>query len=445
MAQRFGTVVVLGGSFGGMLAAAVASRHADRVILVERDALDGLARKGVPQGRHNHNLLARGREIADRFAPGFDRELRARGASAIDSGGRARWSIRGHRLARVESGHTSIFATRPAIDAALLACLRDLGNVEIRDRTDVLGLLVQGDRVSGVRASARGDDSGERAIEGDLVIDATGRGSRTPKWLEELGRAMPPNDELEVRVGYATRTFRRRESDLGGDLAIFVSSVPPHQARGGVVFAVEGERWMVLLFEYAGGKPPLDLDGFRAFASSLGAPDFAELVSRAEPLDDGVPFAYPRAVRRRYDRTRMPEGLLVFGDAIVSTNPSWGAGMTSAALQAEALDRAFAEGTLGRWHAAAIAASSEVWESTTGNDRAFDCISGQPHWIERAINTYVNAVCDAAQHDPILARAMIRVIDRVASPPSILRPDLALRVLAHRARPRAALSRMLEA
>src|SRR5688572_8486074 len=131
MAKRLGTVVVLGGSFGGTIAAAVAARHADRVVLVERDALDGeaRARKGVPQARHNHNLFARGREIVERFLPGFDADLRARGASIVDSGLGVRWSIAGNRLARVDAGHVGMFATRPTIDAAMSGRLRALPNV----------------------------------------------------------------------------------------------------------------------------------------------------------------------------------------------------------------------------------------------------------------------------------------------------------------------------
>ncbi|MDQ3035627.1 MAG: FAD-binding monooxygenase, partial [Myxococcota bacterium] len=93
MAHAFGTVVVLGGSMGGMLAAAVAARSAEQVVVIERDALDGdaVARKGVPQGRHNHNLFAGGREVIERLLPGVTADLRARGAIVEDSGATGRW------------------------------------------------------------------------------------------------------------------------------------------------------------------------------------------------------------------------------------------------------------------------------------------------------------------------------------------------------------------
>ena len=50
----------------GLLAARALVDHYDEVTLIERDALPLACepRKGVPQGRHTHGLLARGREVA---------------------------------------------------------------------------------------------------------------------------------------------------------------------------------------------------------------------------------------------------------------------------------------------------------------------------------------------------------------------------------------------
>ncbi len=57
--------VVIGGSMAGLLAARVLSDHFEQVTIIERDRLtrDADPRKGVPQGRHVHGLLARGAVI----------------------------------------------------------------------------------------------------------------------------------------------------------------------------------------------------------------------------------------------------------------------------------------------------------------------------------------------------------------------------------------------
>ena len=82
MAHLGGHAVVIGASMGGLLAARALADHYDQVTIVERDALPEFdePRKGVPQGRHTHGLLARGREVLEELFPGLSEELAAEGA-----------------------------------------------------------------------------------------------------------------------------------------------------------------------------------------------------------------------------------------------------------------------------------------------------------------------------------------------------------------------------
>ena len=66
-----GTAVVVGASIGGLLAARVLSDAYEKIVIVDRDALpdSAAARRGVPQGRQLHVLLAWGRP-APAAAPG---------------------------------------------------------------------------------------------------------------------------------------------------------------------------------------------------------------------------------------------------------------------------------------------------------------------------------------------------------------------------------------
>ena len=65
--------IVVGAGMGGLLAARALADHFDEVTVLERDALPDSPdpRKGVPQGRHTHGLLARGREVLEQSFPGF--------------------------------------------------------------------------------------------------------------------------------------------------------------------------------------------------------------------------------------------------------------------------------------------------------------------------------------------------------------------------------------
>jgi len=61
----------------GLLAARVLSERFGRVTIVERDSFpEGPGfRKGVPQSRHLHAFMLRGRQTAERLFPGLSEEL----------------------------------------------------------------------------------------------------------------------------------------------------------------------------------------------------------------------------------------------------------------------------------------------------------------------------------------------------------------------------------
>ena len=86
--------LVIGGSMAGMLAARVLADHFERVTIVERDRFpeDGpVPRKGVPQARHVHALLKRGRVALERLFPGIGDELVAAGAPTLDMANDIAW------------------------------------------------------------------------------------------------------------------------------------------------------------------------------------------------------------------------------------------------------------------------------------------------------------------------------------------------------------------
>ena len=76
------SALVIGAGMAGLLAARALAGHVERVTVVERDQLPvgPHQRKGVPQGRQIHVLLARGSAVLDGLFPGFGRDLVAAGA-----------------------------------------------------------------------------------------------------------------------------------------------------------------------------------------------------------------------------------------------------------------------------------------------------------------------------------------------------------------------------
>ena len=282
--------VVLGGSIAGLITARVLADFYASVTIVERDLLptDHVHRRGVPHGRHVHGLIPRGRQLLDQMLPGLTDELVASGALVGDFGNNVRWYINGHQLSRVDAGLPAISASRPLIEGTIRDRIRALPNVSILDGHDIVGLRPSFDlsRITGVRVTGL-HGQGSRFLPCDLVIDATGRGSRTPLWLTQLGYAQPPTDRVNIDVAYASRLFAA-PPELFGDDVVITTTRYPGMPRGSVMQRLENGRVLMTLLGILGERPPADLDGFTAYAQSLPVPDTYEIVRASRPLDDGL-------------------------------------------------------------------------------------------------------------------------------------------------------------
>jgi 2-polyprenyl-6-methoxyphenol hydroxylase-like FAD-dependent oxidoreductase len=436
MDQRGDRAVVLGGSMAGLLAARVLADTYAEVVVVERDELPDSAahRRGVPQSRHIHGLLAGGQQALEELFDGLTAELVDRGAPAGDILEHLRCYFGGHLLQPGPSGLLALQASRPVLEASVRARVRALPSVEFIDGCDVVGLTTTSDggRVTGARVVRRLDGSAEQTVTADLVVDATGRGSRTPTWLEMLGYPRPPVDRVQIGIGYASRTYRLVPGLLDGRLGI-LNAPTPEYPRGGALATIENDRFLVTLFGILGDHPPTDPAGFADFAATLRFPDIGEAMRAAEPLDEPVPFRHPASVRHRYERlSRFPQGLLVMGDAMCTFNPVYGQGMSVAALQALALRDHLRQHTTAQptdffGHIGRIV--DVPWNMATGGDLAFPNVVGQRTVQMRLLNGYLAKLLAGAAHDPRLGRAFLRVAGLVDPPQVLLAPGVVARVL----------------
>jgi 2-polyprenyl-6-methoxyphenol hydroxylase-like FAD-dependent oxidoreductase len=427
--------VVLGGSMGGLLAARALADHFERVTLVERDRFPNevAQRKGVPQGRHAHALTASGCGVLERFFPGYYSELIARGAVECEMGEDARWYVAGVRLARVASGLRSLLASRPLIETHTRERLLALANVRALDDCDVLAVTGSAERVDGVRVRPRSGVREEQTLAANLVVDATGRGSRMPVWLAQLGLPAPEEERVRVDVGYTSCLYRHEPQHLQGDKAVVVAVQPPNR-RCGVAARLEDGRWIVTLAGYLGEQAPASHEGLIEYARGLPSSDIYELLREAQPCSEPVTATYRESLRRRYEQLEyFPEGLIVFGDAICSFNPIYGQGMSVAALEAELLGECLgSRGVPGLWrrffaHAAKVIDSP--WSIAVGGDLAFEEVAGKRTFVGNALSAYVRKLQHAGATDERAALAFLRVAQLVAPPSSLLAPAVAARVL----------------
>ncbi|HSK89863.1 MAG TPA: hypothetical protein VK875_00990 [Euzebyales bacterium] len=433
--QPKGRAVVLGGSMAGLLAARVLAYAYADVTVLDRDELAGESRRrGVPQGRHIHALLARGQQVLEDLFPGLTAELAADGVSVGDMLSDARVYFSGHRLQQAPSGLVVLGVSRPCLERHVRARVRMLPRVTFAAPCDIVGLATTSDRrrVRGVRLLRRADGSAEEVLDADLVVDAMGRGSRTPTWLESLGYQRPEEEQVRVDLGYATRRYRLAPGALGGDLTILQGATPTHP-RGGALLRLEGDQWMLTLMGLLGDHPPTDPAGFAAFARSLQFPDIFEAICQAEPLDDPVAFRFPVCVRRRYERlSRFPEGLVALGDSVCNFNPIYGQGMTVAALEALTLGDHLQRHPVPRprrFFREIARVIDTPWEMAIGADLAFPGVQGRRTRKLRMANAYITRLHAAAARDAGLANAFVQVSGLVERPESLMRPGVVLRVL----------------
>lgn len=420
--------IVIGASMSGLLAARVLSDFFREVVIVERDSLayEYEHRRGVPQSRHAHGLLAGGSDVLENFFPGITQELADAGAVRADVVNDGRWFFEGACLRRTPSTTIGILLSRPLLESTVRGRVRKIGNVAIMDGRSVRHLVNTGGRVMGVRT----DDETLRA---NLVVDASGRGSQSLKWLEAMRFPLPREEKVEINVAYTTRLFRRRETDMNGDLFGVVPATPG-KPQSGVLLAQENGLWIAGLMARFGIQPPEDIDGFLDFAKNLEAPFIYDTIRTAKPVGVAMTMRFPSSIRRRFEELHQtPHGFLVFGDAICSFNPVYGQGMTVAAMQAKALGDQLssdAENLSAAFYKAAAKAIDTPWALAVGSDLKMPETKGNRTLAGKLLGWYVARLHKFAHTDADAAATFLRVAQLLEDPSALLRPRLAIRVLA---------------
>ncbi|MFI1964164.1 FAD-dependent oxidoreductase [Streptomyces pathocidini] len=438
--DRLACAVVIGSGICGLAAARVLSDHFERVVLVERDDLSGeRGRRGVPQARHVHGLLARGGQHLEELFPGLRDELRSAGGPLFDHGEMAPTRVWAGAIPPVRSGVLAHAFSRDLLESRIRTRVVALPSVELRAGTAVEELHLEGGRVAGVRvrtAAADGEKGHSEVLEADLVVDASGRFSALPDWLEKAGFPRPRETVVDAGLAYATRTFTAPPQAYWGLQQI---NQAPEHPRGVYVAGVEQGRWIVTLFGAADDHPPADEEGWLEFARSLGNLHLDRLLDAATP-EPGV-HRFTRTQNRRVEYaalTRRPDRLIAIGDSVCAFNPVYGQGMTVSVLQTVALgrhlERARTRGLDGmaRRYQREIARLIRLpWLMSTSEDLIW-----QHHRegkalpaLLRASNWYKQRLLYLAVHDPEVFRLFLRVYHMLAPTAAMAGPRILAKVI----------------
>jgi len=437
--------VVLGGSLAGLLAAQVLSDHFDEVTLIERDAYPETAevRRGIPQANHVHGLLLRGRQVLEELFPGLQDEMIAAGVPLVDMANEIAWFTRAGWGVRFPSEMKVLAFTRPVLDLHVRRRLSSNPRIKIMDNTDVLRLIPDAEksRLAGVLICPRSSDSDRRVAQeltADLVVDTTGRASRAPRWLNDLGYVIPEETVVDAHLGYASRLYRIPENFNRDWKCAYVQSAPPKRNRGAILFEVEGNRWLLTLTGGARDYPPSDEAGFLEFARSLPVSMIYDAMCAAEPISPIKTHRGTENRLRHFDRTKdLPENFLLLGDAVCAFNPVYGQGMTIAALGALTLKNTLREdaslrGLSRRFQKRLGKVNKAPWLLATGEDYRYPETEGHgPTLMTKFMHRYMNDVVELATESVAVRSVLLRAFSMLVPPAALFHPRISLRVLAN--------------
>lgn len=417
--------VIIGGGMAGLVAAAVAARHFEQVTLIDKDTLPVVPhpRKAVPQGNHVHALLKSGEMFLSELFPEFREEAMASGC--LEFRVRSQWRTYGAKgwIEPVDIGLTALSQTRPLIEHVLRRLVSKLEIVTFI--TGTIEDLRNGATTTGVLLS------GGAQLDADLVIDASGRGGGTLKWLASLNGPDVPVDAYRPEIRYASALFTRRIND-GPDYGGWLMFTPAPERKGAVALPVENDQWLVTVYTRFGEPVPTSEGDFRGFLHALPDHKIASLIEGETAVTPLFTYAIPQVQFRRFDLVAdaMPMGYVPLGDTIATFSPINAQGMSVAALQAKTLDQSLTkhrgdtnwrETVTRNYHEKAAVPAEWAWHLCQALDAGYENLRETISPPALDLSRTIRRVAENASTYPELIGAMGRAIHLLESPAAFSR------------------------
>jgi 2-polyprenyl-6-methoxyphenol hydroxylase-like FAD-dependent oxidoreductase len=348
------------------------------------------------------------------------------------------------RFPRVRLGIMGLAVSRLALEGELRRRVRAIQSVRFMTPLNVVAPVHEAGRVTGVRLHRNDSSSAEEILPAELVVDCTGRGSRSPQWLRDWGYEPPEEQTVALDLAYTSAYFRR-DATAPTELTAVIGTATPGLPRPYVLIAQEPDehgqtRWVAGLGGYAKDHVETSLDAMRRRAQDVGSAEIAALAAKGELVGSVMQYHFPHNQRRLFEKLKkFPAGYLVMGDAIASFNPIYGQGMSVAACEAMALRTALAGDTqqlAANFFRAAAKVVDIPWQLAVGGDLALPQVPGPRPFSTRLVNVYVGKIMKVAPDDPYVAAAFLKVLHLLEAPQTLFAPAIAWRLLRHRPPPR---------
>lgn len=437
MGRTYKHAIVMGASLGGLCAARVLSDVSERVTVYERDELpEGPQnRAAVPQGRHVHLLMARGAQEFESHFPGLLDGMVGDGVPILENRPDCiHFGAAGHVLGtahRLQSEFTAYVPSRPQLEWQIRRRVLAIDNVDIV-HTSVSEPTYDATlgRVTGVLL-----DSGD-SVPADLVVDATGRGTRLPVWLAKWGYERPREEVIYVGIAYTSQRVKIPDGLLTEK--VVVAGASDAQPLGIGMLYYEDGVWNMTTFGVGRVEPPQNFAQMCDLADEILPAHVSSALRQGTPLGEVAFHKYPASRWRRFDKMdRFPSGILPFGDAVVSFNPTFGQGMTMTSLQAGHLKRALETpggDVIRKFNRATAKSTFPVWQMNAIGDLTLHRATGPTPWWYKPVGGLFDQFLGAAETDPVLAEWFLRRFSLLDSLYMVPSPRLIGRTVRHNMR-----------
>ncbi len=413
-------VLIIGSGMIGLLVAQMCSRHFQEVIIVEKDPMDPAVvyRSGIPQARHIHILLAKGKEIYEQYFPGFSAQLSQSGAFGFDFAQDVEYYLQGYKMPRFESGVASILCTRVLMERILIQKIRKNARVFLMTGHVVKKLLtVDSDTIDGVQVVEESTQL-EKTIKADWVIDVSGSTSQAPKWLNALGFEPPKETLIDPLTGYASCLFRL---PMNLHLPWKVFCYKPHRHPifpwGAIAMTVEDRRLFIGLSGRNGVIPPIDRTSFLDYSRHILNNQFYELIKSLEPVSKISGYRKHFNRFRHYENlSSFPKRFLVLGDAACVLNSACGSGLTCGAMSVSILENLLIKSPSSNFeshfHLEQFKKNEHFWRLCALYDGLWpDTVGWKPTVADHLKHHYFSCLVKKFHSSPALYRSFLTTIN----------------------------------
>ncbi len=457
--------IIIGGGIAGLLAARTLCGHFKDIIIIEKDkypSQDG-PRNGTPQSNHIHVLLIKGKEILLRLFPDLERNLVAKGAHIVNLTNDVDYYVGTGYSIKFESNLTTIACTRQLLENEIRNEILEFPNVNVRENTRATGLVVAKDEKT-ERSICKGvtvistDTNSEEIIMGDLVVDTSGRESKTAEWLDQLGYGKPKETVVNSYIGYSTFRFKPTSAQISQQPAapddedddndnhkpiikpIIILTKPPLNPRMGIIYPVEGSSWLIGILGVGKNYPPTDKQGFLQYTKKLETLDIYNAIKDFEL--SGPIYGYRTPGSRQYHYEKMktwPENFVTYGDSVSSFNPFYGQGITVACIEAVTLDKVLRKhkkrnkdllGYSTTFQKKVSKINNLPWLLGTSEDFRWPSTEGiRPRIFTQYMQKYSHRVLLLTPKSKIAAKSFFEVMHMMRSPLILFHPIISLHIL----------------